>query len=58
MGSTTVATRWSVRNIDLLGMYGESLSMTAGYLDIDRTFYRVATVVLPMVINDMWSQSG
>ena len=48
----------SVRNIDLLGMYGESLSMTAGYMDIDRVFFRVATVVLPMVINDLWSQSG
>lgn len=48
----------SVRNIDLLGMYGQSLSMTAGYLDIDRVLYRVATVVLPMVINDMWSQVG
>ena len=48
----------SVRNIDLLGMYGESLSMQAGYLDIDRVFYRVATVVLPMVINDLWTQVG
>lgn len=46
----------SVRNIDLLGMYGESLSSEMGYLDIDRTLYRVATVVLPVVINDLWTQ--
>ena len=47
-----------VRSIDLLGMYGESLSMTAGYLDIDRAMFRIATVVVPMVINDLWSQGG
>lgn len=48
----------SVRAIDLLGMYGESLSMTSGYMEIDRAFFRVATVVLPMVINDMWTQAA
>jgi hypothetical protein len=47
-----------VRNIDLLGQFGESLSMQAGYLDIDRKFFRVATVVLPMVVNDLWTQAA
>lgn len=48
----------SVRAMDLLGMYGESLSMQAGYLDIDRTFFRTATVVLPLVVDNLFTQEA
>jgi|SRR5215469_13382919 len=48
----------SVRAIDLIGMYGESMTMTAGYLNMGDTFYRIATVVLPMVVNDLWTQGA
>ncbi len=47
----------TVRNVDLLGETGESLSAQAGYLNLDGTLYRVMTLVVPIVINDMWSQS-
>lgn len=48
----------SVRAVDLLGMYGESLSMQAGYLSMGDTFYRIATVVLPMIVNDLYLQGA
>ncbi len=47
-----------VRNIDLLGAHGGGLSAGAGYLDVDRTKYRVMDIAVPMVINDVFEQMG
>ena len=46
----------SVREIDLLGMEGQPLEVNAGYLEMDRQMYRVMTVTIPVVINDMFTQ--
>jgi hypothetical protein len=46
----------TVRNIDLLGMYGEKLGGQAGYITIGGSMYRVMTVTVPCVVNDMWTQ--
>jgi len=48
----------NVRNIDLLGQYGKPLSMEAGYLEIDETLYRIMTIALPVVVNDLWNQEA
>lgn len=48
----------TVRQVDLLGAYGESLSAQAGYLTIDNKHYRAMTITLPIIINDMWVQTG
>lgn len=45
-----------VRNVDLLGAHGSSLSAQAGYITQDNKVYRVMTIVLPMVVNDSWDQ--
>lgn len=45
-----------VRNVDLLGAYGPSLSAQAGYIDIDKKIYRVMTLTVPVIINDMFAQ--
>jgi len=45
------------RNVDLLGQHGTPLSATAGYLNQDSRLLRVMDVVLPILINDLWSQS-
>lgn len=45
-----------VRSLDLLGMYGPSLSAAAGYVEIDKTVYRVMTIQIPVIINDMFVQ--
>jgi hypothetical protein len=46
-----------VRNVDLLGAHGDPLSAAAGYLPQDSKWYRVMVITLPLLINDLWSQS-
>lgn len=46
-----------VRNVDLLGAYiAGGLRSQAGYVEIDRQIYRVMTIFIPIVINDMFIQ--
>lgn len=48
----------TVRNVDLLGESGAALSFAAGYLNASGTLYRVLDVIVPVIINDVWSQSA
>ena len=48
----------AVRNVDLLGTFGEPLSAQAGYLMQAGTEYRVMDIVLPLIVNDLWEQEG
>jgi hypothetical protein len=43
----------TVRNIDLFGM-----SATPGYLEQDGKFFRIVELVIPIIINDLWSESA
>lgn len=45
-----------VRNIDLLGQYGEGLSAQAGYMDISNKMFRVMVLTLPIIIDNMFVQ--
>ncbi len=47
-----------VREVDLLGESGTSLSGQAGYIEQDRTMYRVYTITLPLIVNDLWAQAS
>lgn len=44
------------RNIDLLGMYGRKMGAQAGYVTIGGTMYRIMTVTVPCVVDDLWEQ--
>ena len=44
------------RNIDVLGMYGQKLGAIAGYLTLDGHVYRIMTLTIPCIIDDLWSQ--
>jgi hypothetical protein len=46
----------SVRNVDLMGATGRALAGKTGYLTMDGTIFRVADVVIPLIINDVWAQ--
>jgi hypothetical protein len=46
----------SVRNVDLLGAHGTPLSAVFGYARIDSTTYRVATLTVPLIVNDLWEE--
>lgn len=45
-----------VRNVDLLGQTGTGLSAQAGYIEQDHKLYRVMTITLPVIVNDVWEQ--
>lgn len=47
-----------VRNVDLLGMAGIPLSAQSGYVEIDRQMFRVMTLTIPIIINDMFLQEA
>jgi hypothetical protein len=46
-----------VRNVDLLGATGTSLSARAGYLNQDGKLFRVMDITLPLIVNDLWGQA-
>jgi hypothetical protein len=46
----------SVRNVDLLGAHGTALSAQFGFSRFDSTTYRVATLTVPLIVNDLWEE--
>lgn len=48
----------AVAEVDLLGAYGALLRARFGYTSFSGgTTYRVATITLPLVINDVWTEA-
>lgn len=48
----------TVRDIDLLGMYGRSMGAQAGYITQDGKAYRIFTITLPIVVDDLWQMEA
>jgi hypothetical protein len=46
----------TIRNVDLLGEYGQKLEAQAGYITIASAMYRIMTLTIPCIVNDMWTQ--
>lgn len=47
-----------VRQVDLLGAYGASLAAVPGYIEHDHKMFRVVDLTLPLIVNDLWTQSA
>lgn len=47
----------AVRHVDLLGSDGNPLSAVSGYINQDGQLYRVVDITVPLIVNDIWSQS-
>ena len=45
-----------VADVDLLGRHGTSLTAEAGYLTQDNKVYRVMTITVPLILNNVWEQ--
>jgi len=45
-----------VRQVDLFGSEGDALGLEFGYIAIDRQLFRVATFVIPLIVNDQFDQ--
>ena len=48
----------TVMAVDLLGMYGTSLSAQAGYLEQDGKMFRVMECTVPIIVDDIWGQAS
>jgi hypothetical protein len=46
-----------VRNVDVFGSRGQALDVRAGYLTQDGAPYRVITISVPCIVNDLWEES-
>jgi hypothetical protein len=46
-----------VRHIDLFGAYGSPLESRSGYLNIDGMEFRVFSIRLPLIVDDLWPQT-
>lgn len=44
------------RNVDVLGAHGQPLLVRAGYVQQSGAIYRVMTITLPVIVNDLWEQ--
>lgn len=47
-----------VRNVDIKGAHGEPLGAEAGYVNQDGKLYRVITITLPLIVNDLWTEAA
>lgn len=47
-----------IRNVDLLGEFGQALEARSGYLDVGGTKMRVVDLFIPLVINDLFGQEA
>jgi hypothetical protein len=47
-----------VRNVDLLGQYGVDFDAQYGYVTMSGSVYRAATITIPTVINDVWTEEA
>lgn len=57
-GDYELGSALNVRCVDLLGQEGTPLNARAGYQTIDDKVYRVMTITLPLIINDVWDQAA
>lgn len=48
----------AVTYVDLLGQHGTPLKSVAGYAHYPDATYRIATITVPMVIDDAWPQAA
>jgi hypothetical protein len=46
------------RAVDLLGMHGVSLSCNAHYMNLSGIVFRVFDITIPVIVNDVWTQTA
>lgn len=47
-----------VEEVDLLGAYGDPMDAEAGYLEQGGATYRVMTITVPLIVDDLWTQEA
>lgn len=47
-----------VREVDLLGQFGDPLQARAGYIVQSGTEFRIMDITLPLIVDDLWTQEA
>lgn len=47
----------NARMIDIFGSEGDPLALTPGYVEQDRKQYRIVDMLIPILINDAWTET-
>ncbi|MEC3993998.1 hypothetical protein VSR01_10755 [Actinacidiphila sp. DG2A-62] len=47
----------TVRQVDVFGAYGSPLRARPGYLTVNDVVFRVMTITLPLIVDDLWEQT-
>jgi hypothetical protein len=45
-----------IKNVDIFGANGFSLTQIMGYINQDSKIFRVATIQIPLIVNDLWTE--
>lgn len=45
-----------VRAVDIRGMAGTPLGVDYGYVEIDSKVFRIGDVLIPLIVNDVWTE--
>lgn len=46
------------RHIDIFGAYGQGLGVRVGFMNMDGREFRVFQIRIPVILNDIWSESA
>lgn len=46
-----------VRHIDIFGAYGQPLESRSGFMNLDGKEFRVFSINLPLLVDDLWDQA-
>jgi hypothetical protein len=57
-GDFTLDGLTGVRNIDLLGWHSDGLGGQAGYVEMDHKMFRIFTIDVPIILNDVFTQAA
>jgi hypothetical protein len=47
----------TARTVDVRGMGGKTMSAAAGYVEMSGKLFRVMTITLPVIVNDLWTEA-
>lgn len=47
----------AIRGVDLFGLYTQGVLVTAEYIKNDTGLFKVLTIRLPLIVNDVWDQN-
>lgn len=48
----------TIRSVDIFGANGFGLTMVFGYVSLDNKLFRIADIQIPLIVNDLWTETA